>query len=293
MKLKFKKLFSLIALFFCVIVMGGCAQIDYSRFIYPNGKIVDRVVVEIDEKAYNYCSFSKKDFLTIIQKDFENIYIQPIEDFKTEFWSTEHTFAEKQLVQDGIITDVREVDGVIFCDVTFLNQEVFDLYYKSLNIDADVEKPYTDAEFREGTFVNKFVTSSENAYAVLKTKALQNLISKYKGYFQYHYGLSNLKLTQEYASPNTSIYSNAQETEIVDGVKMHYWEIDPTNLDFELEFYTVTPHTTSWYILAFILSLLSIFIVWAIVRRRNQIAEEKANACNVNPFGSNNRQNKI
>ena len=223
MKLKLRKLFSLIALFFCVIVMGGCAQIDYSRFIYPNGKIVDRVVVEIDEGAYKYCSFSKKDLLTIIQKDFENIYIQPIEDFKTEFWSTDHTFAEKQLVQDGIITDVREVDGVVFCDVTFSNQEVFDLYYSSLNIDTDVEKPYTDAEFREGTFVNKFVTSSENAYAVLKTQALQNIISKYKGYFQYHYGLSNVKLTQEYASPNTSIYSNAQETETVDGVKMHYW----------------------------------------------------------------------
>ena len=84
MKLKLTKLFSLIALFFCVIVLGGCAQIDYSRFVHPNGKIVDRVVVEIDEKAYRYCVFSKKDFLTIVKKDFENLYVQPIEDFKTD-----------------------------------------------------------------------------------------------------------------------------------------------------------------------------------------------------------------
>lgn len=272
MKLKFKNLLSLIIVVFCVILFGGCASIDYSRGVYPEGKIVDRIVVEIDNSAFKYCMFSKTDMLTIIKVDFENYYIQPIEDFKTEFWASNHTFSEKQKVQDGIITDVRIVNDTVFCEVTYSSQEIFDLYYAQTSSSSESQdNDGSNVELREGVFVDKYVQSTNNAYAVLKTEFLQNLIKKYKGYFKNNYGLANLKLTQEYASPDTTINSNATETEIVDGImKMHYWEIDPNNLDFELEFYTVSPHTTSWYIVALVLSLLSILIVVTILYKRKR-----------------------
>lgn len=273
MKYKLKHLFSLILIMFCVTILCGCAQIDYSRAVYSNGKVSDRIVVEIDEKAFRHCSVSKGELLNLVKVEFENYYIQPIEDFKSEFWATEHTFEDKQLVQDGIITDVRVVGNSIFCDVNFNNSRAFDLYYRSKLIEEG-DTGSNNTEFREGTFVNKHVQSSVNAFAVLKTEFVQNLMAKYKGLFQYQYGMEDIKLTQEYASPDVDVYSNATDTEIVEDLKMHHWEIDPNNLDFKLEFYTVTPHTTSWYILALLLSLLSIVVVAVIVHRN------KNNSCN-------------
>jgi hypothetical protein len=99
---------------------------------------------------------------------------------------------------------------------------------------------------------------------------VQNLIGKYRTLFQYKYGLKDLKLTQEYASPDLEVYSNADEIVVEDGLKMHHWSIDPNSLEFELEFYTVTPHTTSWYILALIISFLSIVWVAGVVHRQKQ-----------------------
>ena len=109
MKYKLKHLFSLILIMFCVTILCGCAQIDYSRAVYSDGKVSDRIVVEIEEKAFRLFLVSKGELLNLVKVEFENYYIQPIEDFKSEFWATEHTFEDKQLVQDGITTDVKNI----------------------------------------------------------------------------------------------------------------------------------------------------------------------------------------
>lgn len=265
---RLKNLFSLIFMILCTTILCGCAQIDYSRMVYPDGKVSDRIVVEIDEDAFRHCSASKGDLLNLVKVEFENYYVQPIEDFKAEFWASTYDFEDKQLVQDGITTDVRVIGNSIFCDVNFNNTRAFDLYYR--NIDKGEEDDSSQTDFREGTFVNKHVQSSENAFAVLKTEFVQSLIGKYRTLFQYKYGLKDLKLTQEYASPDLEVYSNADEIVVEDGMKMHHWVIDPSSLEFELEFYTVTPHTTSWYILALIISFLSIVWVAGAIHRQKQ-----------------------
>ena len=96
------------------------------------------------------------------------------------------------------------------------------------------------------------------------------LLAQYKAYFDDEFDLSDLTLTQEYASPNTNIYSNANETETTKGIKMHHWEISADNLDFMLEFYTVSPNPGSWYILGLGITLVVTFLVWGAIRRKNQ-----------------------
>lgn len=271
--IKRKSMLSLIMLLFCTIMLCGCAQVDYSRFIDKTGQITDRIVVEIDDKAMQYCTLSKQDLYRNISIDLENYYIQPIEDFVSSYVRNPYIVLENRMtVQDGIHTNVEILGSKIVAEVVFKSTEVFNIYYDTItDSDDDAEQ---EVEFREGTFVNKYVTSSTNAFAVLQTDALKTIINKYKNYFVGHYDLKDVTLTQVYASPNTDIHSNADEVETTQGIKMHQWTIDSSNLDFQLEFYTVSPHTATWYILALVVTLGVTFAVWGMIVRKKSSKEE-------------------
>lgn len=256
-------LFSLILLVFSVVMLTGCASIDYSRFIYPSGEINDRIVIEIDPKALNNCSLSKDDLYRTIVNDLENNYVEKFKKFIVQVSNSDNfTTEEKSMVINGINYDTRIIGNAIYCDVKFSSMEVFNLFYGS--DDEDGEEP----ELREGTFINEYVQYSQNAYSILKEDYLKTFINKYVYLFNGKYNLNDVKLTQVYASPNTSIHSNADVIETSQGIKMHQWEIDASDLDFELEFYTMSPNSVSWYILALFLSLAVTFVVWGSINKR-------------------------
>ncbi|MBQ2863974.1 MAG: hypothetical protein IJE91_00745 [Clostridia bacterium] len=278
------KFISLIFVLLCTIILAGCASVDYSRFVYPDGTVSDRIVVEISDEAFNHCNITKANLYQEIVRDLDNNYLLPIRTFRDSYLPvrtaemTDIEYLEAiDKVRNGIICDVRLVGEQIICDVTFASSEVFNIYYSSINSSSDsteTEEENNGIEFRESTFFDSYVQSSENAFAVLKTDYLKQFINKYKAYFSGEYDFNDLTLTQEYASPNVDIYSNATETETVQGIKMHHWEIDPNNLDFKLEFYTVTPHTSSWYILGLVITFMVTFFVWGYIRRKKQAEAE-------------------
>lgn len=284
-KKNFKRIVSLIFILLCTIILAGCASVDYSRMVYPDGSVSDRIVVEISDEAFDYCTTTKQNLYSEIMRDLDNNYLLPIRAFrdsylpvKTEDMSDLEYLEAMDLVRNGITCDVRQVGKQIVCDVTFSSAEVFSIYYSSMANNSGSEEETEENsgfEFREGAFFNSYVQSSENAFAVLKTDFLKQFINKYKTYFAGEYDLADLTLTQEYASPNVEIYSNATETETVDGIKMHHWEIDPNNLDFKLEFYTVTPQAASWYILGLFITFVVTFVVWGYIRRKKQAQNDQ------------------
>ena len=266
--IKRKSILSLIMLLFCIIMLCGCANVDYSRFIDKDGKTTDRIVVEIDDAALKYCNISKQDLLRNIKEDLDNYYCQPVEDFQRMYrLSGRYTTEQIAMVLEEIHTNVEIIGNKVVCDVVFDTGRAFRAYYPPTDYVPDVE-------FREGTFVNKYVQSSTNVYAALKTDTLKSIINKYRGFFGNKYNLEDVKFTQEYASPDTQIHSNADSVQTVQGIKMHYWEISASNLDFQLEFYTVSPHTSSWYILALIITLIITVLVWVMIVKKKSNKEE-------------------
>ena len=279
-KLEFAKLKNLILCVFvlCITIMlTGCANVDYSRFVYPTGEITDRLVVELDVKKIHDAGVNVSVLVQNIKQDLENYYIQPIIDFKNEYMHEEHTYEQKQYVNNGILHNVEVVGNYrIAAEVTFKSISLFNLYYgnDSDNLEGDSDG---QIEFRQGTFVNRYVQSSQNAFAVLKTDAIKQLVEKYKMLTSNQFTWDDVTLTQVYASPDTDIKSNADVTEVSQGIKMHQWEIDPNNLDFNLEFYTVTPRTGPWYILALFITLLVTFIIYNNIRSHKYKDEKKKN----------------
>ena len=249
-----KNLITIIALVLFAFLLGGCATVDYSRFVYPTGEITDKLVVELDEEKVRDAGVSISVVTAKIKRDMEDYYKQPINDFVHECLHNEaYTIAQKQYIANGIRCNVEVVgNNTVIAEVNYQTIELFNLYY---GITDDELESTDDLEFREGDFVNKYVQSSQNAFAVLKTKTLKNLVNQYEVLFYDKFDINDVKLTQVYASPNVDISSNANATEISQGIKMHQWEIDPANLDFNIEFYTLSPNTGPWYILALFLTL--------------------------------------
>ena len=274
-KLKIKNLITSIAILLIAFILTGCANVDYSRFVYPNGEITDRLVVELDEEKIRNAGVSISVITESIQKDLEDLYIQPIRDFKNNYIHEDHSLEQKQYVNDGIIYDIQIVgNNKIIAEVNFKTVGLFNLYY---GITEEELESDDQLEFREGTFVNRYVQSSQNVFSVLKTEQLKNLVKKYELMFSNQFSLSDVKLTQVYASPNTDIKSNANTTEISQGIKMHQWEIDSNNLDFNIEFYTLTPRTGPWYILALFVTFLITFIIYCNLRSRKYKKQKNNN----------------
>lgn len=260
---KIKKSFTLILFVFITLIFGGCASVDYSRTIQASGRVTDRLVIAISDEALSNANISAEDLFYNIQLDLKLFYLKPIDDFKqvcsdSQLLSTQ----EKLEIMEGITTEITQVGNEIICEVQFSNIRVFNLYYA----------PSTENTTKvvNGTFLNRYVQTSSNAFAILKNEQLAGLISKYRQIFNNTYDLENLKLSQTYASPNTSIYSNANQTKVAQGIKSHVWEINATNLDFNLEFYTIGPRTVSWYILALLLSIAVAVVLWTVFKIKNK-----------------------
>ena len=264
--LKLKNLILVAVLTIFTFILTGCANVDYSRFINQNGEITDKLVIELDVKKINEAGIKTSFISEKIIDDLDSLYIQPIRNFKDKYMHEDHTYEQKQLVNNGITYGLQMLgDSKIVAEVKFSSIVTFNLYY---GVD-DSSQEEEELEFREGTFVNKYVQSTQNAFAVLKTKQLKQLIKKYENLFDNKFLLNNdVKLTQVYASPNTDIKSNANATEITQGIKMHQWEIDCENLDFNLEFYTLTAKTGPWYILALFVTFLVVFVLYCNIRSK-------------------------
>lgn len=265
-KLKVKNLIFGVILILLTFVLTGCASVDYSRFINQACEITDKLVIELDANKITNAGIKLSSVSEKIVEDLDSLYIQPIRNFKDNYAHEAHTNEEKRLVREGIIYGIQMVgDSRVVAEVNFSSVALFNLYY---GVDDSLDEE-EELEFREGTFVNRYVQSSQNAFAVLKTKQLKQIISKYEAMFNNEFSLKNdVKLTQVYASPNTDIKSNANATEVSQGIKMHQWEIDSENLDFNLEFYTLTAKTGSWYILALFVTFLIVFVVYCNIRSR-------------------------
>lgn len=265
-KSKIKNLICGVILILLATVLAGCANVDYSRFVYPTGEITDKLVVELDAEKIAAAHVSLSKVSEQILNDMETLYIQPVRDFKDEYAHSTHTAEQKKLVSEGITYGFEMAgDRKIVATISFSSIATFNLFY---NVSENTNKQ--EPELREGTFINRYVQSSQNAFAVLKTKQLKQLVSRYESMFDGNFRLgTDVKLTQVYASPKTDIKSNAHETEISQGIKMHQWEISPENLDFALEFYTISAKTGSWYILALFITFLVVFVVYCNIRTKH------------------------
>lgn len=257
----------LIILAVFAFILTGCAQMDYSRIVFANGRVQDRVVITLDTDKIKAAGYSTNSLLTVIQNDLELYFLSGVRSFKSESQSNiNFTEEQKNLINNSILSSVDITADLkkVVATITFENNEVFDMYYtwqKQQN-ETPEEEPASNVIVKKGFYFNTYIQTSSTAYGDIINSFFYEKYSTDLGLSQ-HFTLNDISFSQIYASNNLALKSNALYTEVNSGIKFHYWQVNPLNNNQTLEFYAYSPQTTSWYVTALAISLLAVIIIFA------------------------------
>ena len=248
---KLKQNLKLLVLLIFGLALTGCANIQYNRIIDTDGKVTDRVVIELDLQALSSAGYNTNQLISSIENDLQLFYLANVTDYKTAVQNNVElsTEVKTQLLQNIETTVYTTVDHTkIVASITFATLEDFNAYYGWL----DEQNPDSSEEENQvtqidGYFFTTYVQASPNVFGNLQTGNLSSITNYYLQTLNLedHFSLNDVTLAQLYASPNTSLDSNATEITLENGLKVHMWTLDPLQ-DTTLEFYNYSPNQWAW-----------------------------------------------
>lgn len=260
-----KRIRIFVVLIFCLL-LTGCASVDYSRIVEKSGKVTDRVVVSLELNKIASAGYNVNLLVANITYDLQLLYFSNVTNFiENSMYNENLTQEQKNNIKDNIVTKIEKSkdNTKIIASITFNNSEVFNLYYdflKSQNPstppDEENGEQKSDVELKRNMFFTTYIQTADNAFGDVVNGMLAPIFNKYYATLKLgeNFSLNDLTLTQIYGSYNTDLKSNADYVQIKDGIKLHYWEINPVNPN-KLQFYSYSPNVPMWYIFALMVSI--------------------------------------
>lgn len=279
------KFLSMVLILFCVIIFAGCANVEYQRIVDDTGKIVDRLVVEINEEelAEKLSPEKINELKEDIKKDFKS-YVLAINNAKDYLEAnnrdTSLNYKEGITIEHTDWTLVNDNTYRIILQMAFLDVD----YYNALYSSGEEKEENTPTEIVKGMFISKYVMYSNNVFANMEEVSGGMDSKNYFEYYSAKYGefsVDDLKLTQIYGTTDKRLKSDADYVENIEGINYHLWEIDANNANYKtakLSYYYTTAVGTGWYIVALGVSIaLAIFLimVYAIKALKNRKYRKK------------------
>jgi len=271
-----KKIMALFACTLGILLLTGCVNIQHIRMSFPDGRIVDRVVVELDTARLQANGFNTQDLARQIQIDLFNHYILGTtgpRTFVNEMNNSNALSEEQRLfIRNSITTNVviSNDHSKIIAEVIFANQSVFTIYQEWImaNTNSSTENNNSSTVGQAQTITQiwfiKHIQSAQSVFFDAFNQPLgARLLNEYNQNFELnsHYTTSDITFEQIYGTTNTALRSNAQITETTNSISLHYWLIDPNNHNQTLDFFVFSPNTSNWYIAAIAVSLLTSLII--------------------------------
>jgi hypothetical protein len=85
------------------------------------------------------------------------------------------------------------------------------------------------------------------------------------------YDVSDLDIYQSFIYPDDRLYTNADEKMVENGLTWLKWDLTGVNEeDVNMEIFKLAPRTYSWYILALIISIISLIVISIYVRKKRK-----------------------
>ena len=270
------KIFSILLILVWMFIFTGCANIEYQRITDDTGKIVDKLVVEInEEELLKHITREKldklKDDIRIDMKSYVYSVKQVRDNLQSSNTDVNLNYAEGITVEHTGWTLVEGTTYRIIVQMIFQNSTYLEKLYGG---SEDGENAETPSEVISNLFVSKYVMYSDNVFSNLEetTGGMDN-----KNYFDYYsqeygeFGVEDLTLTQMYGTTDSRLKSNADYTENIDGINYHLWEINTENAEYKtmkLSYYYTTAVGTGWYIVALAISIgLAILLIMVYIIR--------------------------
>ena len=267
-----QKITSIIIVMLSLFIFAGCASIEYQRVTDDYGKIVDKIVIEIDEtKLSKQLSPNKLESLKAdIKTDIDN-YVFALKQVKYDLIRTNSDPALD--FEEGIIIEstgwVPQLNNknMIICQITYENSTYLEKLNGSKEEESEGNNSADDStEIVKNLFISKYMMYRDNVFS-----GMEELVGVGgKNYFKHYsaaygeFGVEDLHLSQIYGTTDSRLKSNADHTHVIEGINYHLWEIGTQNEEYKtikLSYYYRTAVGTGWYMLALALSVaLAIFL---------------------------------
>lgn len=268
------KYLSLILVLSCVVILSGCANIEYQRLVDDFGQILDKITIEIDETKLP-SDVNVNTLVGKIKGDLSKYYVNPMRQ-RLAVFKVEHPVEYHQLVDYVSINDPTESveNGIhkITVETIFASSDVMAFMYGYNSTDTDSNSGLTESK---NFFIKKYTQTTDNVFGDITQIEFsgENLFDEYVEFVGEEYGASDVTLTQIYGSTDSRMHSNADETINYNGFTCHLWEFSGDNSSGQLMFYYLTANPTGWYVLAIVLTILVVLIIVAcyiIKKRKNK-----------------------
>lgn len=265
---------------FSVFALCGCANIEYQRITDDTGKILDKLVVELDEKEIlakmspEKLSSLKNDIL----KDAEN-YIQTINYLKLQLQIKNPTMDFRSGITTNVPAWIYYEENVSRLTIEVMYENVD--YLKQLNGDPEENEENDDnTEIVSNLFISKYMMYSDNVFMGMESMANGSYFEYYSSKYD-EFKVEDLNLTQVYGTTDYRLKSNADYRTRIDGINYHLWEIDSQNEGYKsmkLNYYYTTAVGTGWYIVAVSMSIalaIVLILVYIIKNFKNKKYKQK------------------
>ncbi len=291
--MQLKKIFCSIILVLSMTLLMGCANVEYQRRVDDLGQILDKITVELDYddlKSKGVTDSKIHNLLDTVKDELQLNYVNVLESNLSFLQASNPVLynairSKVELNPVLKIADEKQKIYKVSAEVLFKNatnytaSEIMQIVYGIESNDGENEEA-EDLEVREDDFLTKYVQKSSNVFGDVTKVTLGgvNLYEKYHALCP-EFTDEDVTLTQIYGSTNHRLKSNAQVVETIEGFKCHLWEMNIAQAkDFELEFYYLSPTTSSWYILALCLSVGLVIVlvtIYVVVKNKDKFRPKK------------------
>lgn len=254
------KIFKKISLILCCLVLvfalSGCATVQYERIVNTDGSIIDAVCVKLDENAITQNGFEIDEVKTHIKQKMNTYLNAFINSFLTR--DDNLTFFEKTAISNNVVPNVIEENGIIVASLTFKNYSAFKYFY-GLHLTENNEIDEDESNIVETFLYNKNISTGKTIFS---SEDAQFVTNEFISYFNDAFTLSDVNLIYVFGTPEGKLHSDATNHYEIDGVKYHEWIV--TDINQEINTFTIEHKPVNYYILALILTAVLIVILFVI-----------------------------
>ena len=240
-----------------------------SHIVYPDGsniKIEDSFYVNFDESKFENMGITVEEAKKVFVTDFNIRFTLKVAKFKSDVEKATDKFGAEEIatIKNGVNAVVTEGEHSVEANLTFNSVYVMNLYINGINYEPD--------DSNESNSSN--VETSKNLFIIKQQLAVSNLFKGEDGNLSSYYdtvrnffvsnNLGTVNFIQMLGNEYTQYYSNADYVELTPNLKLHYWNVDETNLSEEFYFVKYYQNAVSWYVLAILVTLLLIGVLFLI-----------------------------
>lgn len=283
---KGKYLIVICIMLMCVTTFFGCANVEFIRAIDGTNTIIDKVVVDLDKSKVNKAGYELSTAKDLIVSDMIK-FRQNVEEWKESQFGEYPELYEN--IRYGIKVEVTNTPNStqLSLAIEFANWQMFGLFYGYAEAE-DFE--YVKFLEDKGPFINNILNTNyeENEYglflinySILQSAGIVNSIenfevnginyyNKYSEYYHNQYGLEDINISQIFVYPDDRIQSNADDSDVQGDLTLLRWDLSNKSDDFEMRIYKVTANTSSWYVLALIISILACIGIFVYIKKKTK-----------------------